>query len=84
MDAEQIVDDDSQMLQRDGNGTLGLFALADVLTHTAKHSLGSPRRVLLAFQIGLRLSLGPELLIMKESDIMGILTDLPAAKKKAV
>ena len=29
-----------------------LFALADVLTHTAKHSLGSPRQVLLAFQMG--------------------------------
>ena len=26
---------------------------------------------------------GEELLIMKESDIMGVLTDLPAAKKKA-
>ena len=26
---------------------------------------------------------GVELLIMKESDIMGVLTDLPAAKKKA-
>ena len=26
---------------------------------------------------------GQELLIMKESDIMGVLTDLPAAKKKA-
>ena len=26
---------------------------------------------------------GDELLIMKESDIMGVLTDLPAAKKKA-
>ena len=26
---------------------------------------------------------GAELLIMKESDIMGVLTDLPAAKKKA-
>ena len=26
---------------------------------------------------------GPELLIMKESDVMGVLTDLPAAKKKA-
>jgi len=26
---------------------------------------------------------GQELLIMKESDIMGILTDVPAAKKKA-
>jgi len=26
---------------------------------------------------------GQELLIMKESDIMGVLTDVPAAKKKA-
>jgi hypothetical protein len=26
---------------------------------------------------------GQELLIMKESDIMGVLTDLPVAKKKA-
>jgi chaperonin GroES len=26
---------------------------------------------------------GEELLIMKESDIMGVLTDMPAAKKKA-
>ena len=26
---------------------------------------------------------GQELLIMKESDIMGVLTDLPTAKKKA-
>ena len=26
---------------------------------------------------------GQELLIMKESDIMGVLTDIPAAKKKA-
>ena len=26
---------------------------------------------------------GQELLIMKESDIMGVITDLPAAKKKA-
>ena len=26
---------------------------------------------------------GEELLIMKESDIMGVITDLPAAKKKA-
>ena len=26
---------------------------------------------------------GQELLIMKESDIMGVLTDAPAAKKKA-
>ena len=26
---------------------------------------------------------GQELLIMKESDVMGVLTDLPAAKKKA-
>ena len=26
---------------------------------------------------------GQDLLIMKESDIMGVLTDLPAAKKKA-
>src|SRR6201746_2617265 len=26
---------------------------------------------------------GQELLIMKESDIMGVLTDMPAAKKKA-
>ena len=26
---------------------------------------------------------GEELLIMKESDIMGVLTDIPAAKKKA-
>jgi chaperonin GroES len=26
---------------------------------------------------------GEELLIMKESDIMGVLTDLPATKKKA-
>jgi CspA family cold shock protein len=33
-------------------GRAYLFALADVLTHTAKHSLGSPRRVLLAFQMG--------------------------------
>ncbi len=33
-------------------GRAYLFALADILTHTAKHSLGSPRRVLLAFQMG--------------------------------
>jgi chaperonin GroES len=26
---------------------------------------------------------GQELLIMKESDIMGVLTDMPAAKKEA-
>jgi len=26
---------------------------------------------------------GQDLLIMKESDILGVLTDLPAAKKKA-
>ena len=26
---------------------------------------------------------GEELLIMKESDVMGVLTDLPATKKKA-
>ena len=26
---------------------------------------------------------GEDLLIMKESDIMGVLTDLPASKKKA-
>ena len=41
-------------------------------------------RVLFAKWSGSEVKLdGQDLLIMKESDIMGVLTDLPAAKKKA-
>ena len=41
-------------------------------------------RVLFGKSSGTEVKLdGQELLIMKESDIMGVLTDVPAAKKKA-
>ena len=47
----------------------------DILNNAVKVTLGPKgRNVVLD---------GEDLLIMKESDIMGVLTDVPAAKKKA-
>jgi chaperonin GroES len=47
-------------------------------------SIGPGDRVLFGKWSGTEVKIdGQELLIMKESDIMGVLTDLPAAKKKA-
>jgi chaperonin GroES len=47
-------------------------------------AVGPGDRVLFGKWSGTEVKLdGQELLIMKESDIMGVLTDFPAAKKKA-